>query len=505
VSRLLRMGLPLLCLVAAGRGAAGDLIDTRLSFVFADDNVLAKAGETRVNSPNARFGATCQNALFFDNVNTRFCGFETLSHVVLYRQTPAFFPGLVTEAAMALLVLEQPSGGVTLRDDSSYIRLAYTPPWWDKRESISLTGFPVSADRFRIGYTYRLSWGGSGAFTSRAAAEGVPGVRLQVTRGTWYAFAGAKTALILNDRIKEKETNYGLLYGGGLDITPELRVEAGGGYFQKGLIPSLANLGLTAPATALGWSGQVVYHVGMPIGVSVDLRLYRNDPEMLQKFFTPESYPGGLSYAASLEGSWLVQSLEDPDQFGRTVAQPAYAAVAQAKMKWNLLRANVIALFRTLSFIQFEVPGIPPFVDFPDGTVLRPEMFVSVGADYHFPDLHLTPGAIVGVQQPASYRSPQTVLCGNNPAIGCLGSRTVVVREVNTADILPTGEVALPIWSAKGTMKWDISESVASIGEVYYTFDPNKVTFKDSEEGVAEPTFENQHGLGFNIIVQARF
>src|SRR5205814_7486238 len=136
----------------------------------------------------------------------------------------AFFPGLTTEAALALLVLEQPSGGISMVDDSSYVRLAYRPAWWSERENVSLTAFPVSADRFRLGYTYRITWGGSSAFTSRAAALGVPGIKLQITRDRWYAFAGAKTGIIFNDRIKEQETNYAALFGAGWDITPELRV-----------------------------------------------------------------------------------------------------------------------------------------------------------------------------------------------------------------------------------------------------------------------------------------
>ncbi len=62
---------------------AGDFVDTRLSFVFADDNVFAKAGETTPNSPSARFGAGNQNTQFYDNFNTKFSGFETLSNIVL--------------------------------------------------------------------------------------------------------------------------------------------------------------------------------------------------------------------------------------------------------------------------------------------------------------------------------------------------------------------------------------------------------------------------------------
>src|SRR5262249_45571672 len=161
----------------------------------------------------------------------------------------------------------------------------------------------------------------------------------------------------------------------------------------------------------------------------------------------------------SLEGSALGQSLEDPDRFAKTVFQPAYAAALQGKMKLNYLRANATVLFRSLSFIQFDVPGFPPFTDFPDGSTITPELFAAVGAAYRLPALHPTPGFIVGGQSPASARAPTSVLCGNNPPQSCLGSRTVVIRDVNNPDILPSGDKVLPIWSAKATLKWDISDS----------------------------------------------
>ena len=156
-------------LAHAQKAQAGDFLDTRLSFVFADDNVLAKAGETTPNSPNARFGGGSQNTQFYDNFNSKYSGFETFSNVVLYKKVPAFFEGLTTEAALTILVLEQPSGGLILQDNSSYIRLNYKPWTWGEKESLSLTGFPVSADRFRLGYAYRISWGGSGVFTTNSS------------------------------------------------------------------------------------------------------------------------------------------------------------------------------------------------------------------------------------------------------------------------------------------------------------------------------------------------
>ncbi|MFL5320858.1 MAG: hypothetical protein ACJ790_14445 [Myxococcaceae bacterium] len=490
---------------------AGDWVDTRLSFAFADDNVLAKEGETTPSSPNARFGAGQQNTLFFENVNTKFSGFETLSNLTLYKSTPAFFEGLTTEAALTVLALERPDGTITLKDNSSYVNIRFRPLSWGDKDNITFTGFPVSADRFRLGYAYRITWGGTSAFTQLASASGAPGAKLQLNKSFnadqgFYVFVGAKSALVFNNIEREQATNYGFLGGAGVDVHKWVRIEANGGYFQKGIVPGLANSGIEAPVNQAGGSAQLVFHMNAPIGTSVDLRLYRNDPETYERFFRPEVYdPGGpLALAVSLEGSYLVQTLEDPDVFGRTVPQGAQAAALQMKFKKNYLRGNVIGLYRTVSFIQNEVPGFPPYKDFPNGTVLQPEMFIAGGVDYNFPRAHFTPGVIVGMQQPAAFTGPVT-LGGGNPPPAFTGTRTVVMRDVNVYNILPSGQKAEPIISAKATFRWDLSETVAAIGEVYYTRDTNRTTFKDDVNGVPEPTFEKADALGFNTVLQARF
>ena len=225
---------------------AGDFVDTRLSFVFADDNVLADAGETTPNSPIGPLRrAVNQNTQFYDNFNTRFSGFETLSNVVLYKRMPAFFEGLTTEAALTVLVLERPSGGIDLRDNSSYIRLHYRPPGWGENEGLSLTGFPVSADRFRLGYAYRISWGGSGIFTTRAAGRRACRAPSCSSRATsWYAYVGrqdgAACSTISSTSRRRSTASWRAPAGTSLET---LRLEAGGGYFQKGIVPGLADAG----------------------------------------------------------------------------------------------------------------------------------------------------------------------------------------------------------------------------------------------------------------------
>jgi hypothetical protein len=494
-----------LALVLCTPAFAGDFVDTRLSFVLADDNVLAKPGETTPNSPGVGFGAGPQNTLFFDNFNTKFTGFESLSNLTLYKKSPSFFEGFTAEAALSVLMLVLPSGGIAFQDNSSYVRLNWTPSGWGEREGVSFTGFPVSADRFRLGYAYKISWGGSDIFTSRAAGDGVPGARIQITRDTWYAYAGMKTALLLNDFILEKVRVYGFMGGAGVDVTPWLRIEGGGGYFQKGIIPGLANQGIVAPVNSAGGSAQIVFHKGVPVGTSIDFRLYRNDPEIYDRFFAPELYPGGLALTVSAEATYLTQTLENPDIFAKTQFQSAQAVALQARMKWNFLRVSFLGLYRTLSYIQFNVPGLPPYSDFPAGTTLTPETFGAIGFDYHFPGLHLTPGIIGGVQLPATFKAPTTVLGGNNPPPGLTGSRTVVVRDVNQFSILPTNTSMTPIVSVKANFRLDISDYFAAIGELYYTYDSNRTTFKDSVEGVAEPSFEKPNAIGFNAILQARY
>lgn len=492
-------------ILSSAQAFAGDFVDTRLSFVLADDNILANSGETTPNSPTAGFGAGNQNNLFFDNFNTKFSGFESLSNLTLYKKSPSFFEGFTAEAGLSVLLLVRPSGDLQFRDNSSYVRINWTPSGWGEKEGVSLTGFPVSADRFRLGYAYKISWGGSDIFSSRAQSDGVPGVRLQVTRNNWYVYAGGKTAQLLNDFILEKERVYGFMAGGGVDITPWLRIDAGGGYFQKGIIPGLANQGIVAPVNSAGASAQIVYHRGAPVGTSIDFRLYRNDPDIYEKFFAPEVYPGGVSVLVSAEATYLTQSLENPDVFARTQLQAATAFALQGRLKWNYMRINLLGLYRSLSYIQFNVPGLPPYKDFPTGTALAPEMFAAVGVDYHFPRIHLTPGLIGGVQLPATFKAPQTVLGGNNPPAGLTGSRTVVVRDVNQFSILPTNYEAAPIISVKANARLDISDYFAAIGEVYYTFDNNRTTFRDSISGIAEPSFEKPHAVGFNAILQARY
>jgi len=66
-------------------GASGQF-DTRIAFTLTNENLLVKPGETIPSVPGWRFGTpNSLGVLFFDNYDTRFSGYETLTHLVASR------------------------------------------------------------------------------------------------------------------------------------------------------------------------------------------------------------------------------------------------------------------------------------------------------------------------------------------------------------------------------------------------------------------------------------
>jgi hypothetical protein len=147
--------------------------DTRLAFTVTNENLLAKPGETIPSVPGWRFGVpNSLGVLFFDNYDTRFSGFETMSHAVAYR---SYSRGhLQAEGAFVLRINELSENNIALSDAGTYLTITkWKDPEHKDPTRISLTAFPVSSDRFRLGYSYRLSWGGTPEYKrSRSATPG---------------------------------------------------------------------------------------------------------------------------------------------------------------------------------------------------------------------------------------------------------------------------------------------------------------------------------------------
>ena len=151
-----------------------DFVDTRVTFAFSNVNVFAGPGERLSQTSGYRIGVDPNLNLFLENVNTRFSGYETLSQLVLYKKMKGFWPRWETEAALAArLSANIDTGQLSFYDAGTYLRLIRK--LGDGKEedvgSLDLTAWPVSSDRFRLGYTYLISWGGTTIFPGKLAGR----------------------------------------------------------------------------------------------------------------------------------------------------------------------------------------------------------------------------------------------------------------------------------------------------------------------------------------------
>lgn len=491
----------LLILFMASFVYASDFVDTWITFIFADDNVLAGP---RDRSPEAGF-QTVDDEMFFENLEQEKRGQETQTQLVLYKRSPSFFKNMDVEAALVIEMenwtnSETGESTTQIADNGSYLKLNYFfSKKGDSGDHLSITAFPLDSQRFLLGYAYDIAWGGEKIFPRNTGQ--VPGVRLmgQWSTGTdWegYVFTGAKTVRLLNEEIHELQTYYGILGGFGQSITNWVMIEANGGFFQRGAFPPQgedSNIGgLTVEA--YGASTRLTVHKGLPVGHSVDFRLYKNDPEVARQMTSPAKYDSGVSFSMSGEYTYLTQTLLDWDDSETTVLQPAMASNVNAKVQINKLRLHGDFIYRDLSFILFNVPGIAPYRAFPENTEMRSEWFVAGGIDYYFEGPHLTPGMIVGYRQPATFNS---------------GAVVTVFRDEDDWETLPDGKNAFDIISAKLTLKWDVAEILSIIGELRYTLDNNRTKYEQSEGESGrkrifdDPDVTNQ--LGFGLMMQARF
>jgi hypothetical protein len=524
--------------VVAKYANTGNFMDTRLTWTFGDDDVLHRTGSTQPNSPMPSIGDRSQYRLFFDGLNSRFAGRENLAHLVLYKKMPSFIAHLDTEAAlvlrfdMAQLAANTGSLNQALYDGGSYLRLFYETRAAVKgvhgREGLGITFFPLDTDRFRLGYLYDISWGGTNQYYNDSIfprlVGSAPGMKVQYDGPSGlYVFGGFKTAQILQvqtnlttgstsgndvETVKVQETNYGFLGGAGVDASDFAHIDAGMGYFQQGrfdfpdLLPPPKTDRQAPRVFTYGGSARVVFHSGMPTPQSVDFLLYRNDPSAPMMMFAPEKYDSKeLAWSVSLEGSRLYQNLKDPNTVGGTLIQPATAAALQGVIKAGFARVSVAAIYRDVPFILRNVPSLVPFVAIDSATnKTQSEAFFAGSFDYYLEGLHLRPGISGGLQLPSTATVESNV--GTAQA-----NRTTVIYRQGQVSVLPVNETRRAVVQARLSVRWDLSSAIAATAWVQLVHDPNRTLIaRDPTEGsLALRTFQDADYFGFGTTVQARF
>ncbi len=491
----------------AADAAGGDYLtgsqgftDIRLNFTLTNENILAKPGETIPSVPGWRFGRPSSlGTLFFDNYDTRFSGYETLSHAIMYRNYRK--DHLEVEGAFVMRMNEISERRIDLSDAGSYILVS----WWKDATRkdptrLTLTTFPVSSDRLRLGYSYRLSWGGNEEY--RRSAQAVPGMKLQYDTGTAYAFVGAKSAVLLDTSTAEQVAKLAFLAGAGVDLSPMLRVELNGGLFNRGS-NELEDVN-TQDVQLFGASAQVALHDGMPVSSSVDYKLYKYDPERIGRVFQKAKYPGGVSWLAMAEATYLGQTLKDPEKSGTTKIQSGLAGDLNVRVMMDRLRLRLDLQYRDLAFVLHSVPSLPTYSDFPKEYDITPNFFAAVGVDQNFQD-RLTLGAVVGVEVPATLTSPtgipgDTTMTGNSTAvIRNNGQQTLIT-------ILPAGESVAPQLAFKLTGQLDFGDIYAAVLDVYFSYDQNQTRLvRSGPDDLFRYEFGEFNQLGTNLTLQAKF
>lgn len=493
--------------------AQQSFMDTRITWTFGDDDVLAQAGEVFPESPLPGIGDRDGYELFFDNLDSQYTGREHQTVLVMYKDMPSLLDErLHIEAAVVMridfeaLYGHSPDVDDVLRDDGSYIRMVYN--WNPARPSdgLEIVLFPLDTERFRVGYLYDLSWGGGGIFTSRATGL-TPGLKLQLRVGNFYYFIGMKTAVINqeveapvaedaaedteHDIIGIRETNYGGLTGLGIDALPWLRIDLSGGIFQTGTFP--INGLRTEDVYSYGGSARIVFHQGIPVGLSSDFRLYRNDPDAEATIARGEEYaPGELGWYLSLEGGVIGQHLADPGRFGATSEQVGYAFALQFRLKYGYFRTHLTGFVRNAAYMLHNVPSLVPFYSImAEGVSVGPQIFGALGADYRFERAHLTIGAIFGVEIPAYYSSDTSDV-------------TVVIGERGIESRLPQGDDPWPVIAARLSAQWDLAEFLSLVAFIQYVRDSNQTRLEVTPFGTRR-IYLREDQLGFAIMAQARF
>lgn len=502
----------------------GNFMDTRLTWNFGDDDVLHPTGQLIPLSPTFSIGDRPQYRLFFDSLNSRFAGRENLTHLVMYKKMPGFIPNLTTEAAVVLRFDLSALAGNTgdlnkaLYDSGSYIKVFYKTGGDDKKPSgLSAVFLPLDADRIRVGYLYDITWGGSASSINQSIFPRLqgssPGAKLQFDMpDRFYGFVAFKTATIVEpvqllnpggendvETVRVGETNYGVLGGLGVDFTENVRLDASGGYFQQGKLDLEDVRG--KPVYTVGGAARLVVHENMPVPQSVDLLLYRNDPNAPMTVFSlPKYTPEKVKWSASLEGDFLQQKLKDYDVEGATKSQLAYAVAAQGVVEAGYFRMSLTGIMRNLNFVVRNVPGFIPFQTIPTNASTQPEFFAALSADYHIAPAHLTPGLGFGFQLPSTFLSEFT-------DSGLPASRVIVVRQQGDVAVLPLGQGRRPIIQGRINLRWDLSTIISAMVYGQLVYDNNAtLVVRDPNEGTASlRVFQDPIRLGLGLSIQARF
>lgn len=490
----------LLPLILSLPALAGDFLDVWVTSAFEDTNILAGP---ELYSPSANF-VQRGNTTFFENYELRVTDDISRANLVLYNYSDGFDPNWATESAFVLrytpfLNPDMTQPGTNLRDDGSYVRIIRKLQGED--HSVSLTGYAVDSGRFRLGYSYDLTWGARSIFSFDPGA--VPGVRLQWQKGGSYAFLGLKTAvgdyITPENRQPRNQAYYGGLAGAGIQIGSNFKAEIGAALFQQDQIknvPDTDNPNYGKIINALGYCGQLTWRSTEELGFiqSADLRLYRNSPDFVRDSYISHRQIDGFGALFQAEINVLQHELLDAQNPNSTAIEMGVAGDVQGVMLFNSTELAVDLVYKDLAYILFNVPGLTSGVAMNPEMETTPQLFGRLSLSHYSPKSRVTPSLGIGLMQPATYTT---------------NGGTFVQYTAYDKEQVADGLSASAILSSVAGVQVDVSKSTIVVGELLYTLDNNLSDFvqEDGELGgtrVQAPVNE-RNALGFNIMMNSRF
>ena len=204
------------------------------------------------------------------------------------------------------------------------------------------------------------------------------------------------------------------------------------------------------------------------------------------------------SYGAEGADPW--PGLIDADNPSARVFDDAIAAAFRGRVRFmRNMRVGLDVVYRDVSFLVLNVPGLTPYVSFASETEQASQVFGAIWWDWFIDKLKIRPGVTVALMQPASFKA----------RADASGSRQVqVIREANDYEILPAGTDPFSLIAVKASLRWHLSPILALVGEVAYVQDFNNtrvVTDPNTGVGVRELDQARARQLGLNFFMQAAF
>ena len=478
-----------------------NLLKTSLVWIFGDDDVTHAPSDASPASPGSGIGDRPGYDSLFDGLASRYTGRENRSELRLDGDAPGLFPRLATRAGLALGVnlaaLGERPAPLLVEDLGSYLELEWSLGGRPERpDALRLRLFPVNGDRERVGELEALAWGGAVGPRWSSPYSGASGpvraARLEAGVGFVRAHVGLKTAPFVETQPvgpAVDETSYGAYGGVASRWSAPLGVALAFGHFEHGRLPGAAG----APrATTTGVSLGVLFGVGLeaprpPVA-------FMSDGAPFDRVSLPRA---SHAFAVGIEATHLVERLWNSDHPGESVLAPARAGAVLGELVAGALDVRVAFTLRDALFVVRNGPGVFPAQSLPRDAASRPELGALTSLSAVLMAERIIPSLSAGVLAPAALLS--TTVDRNGVPVGA----TVVVRGPGELELLPPGEVPVPVLDVRPSLEARFSRLLQALAWVEYRRDFNRTKLVAGAEGAVARGFRDANRLGYGVAARA--